>query len=45
MELSDAPDVASGGRGAWVRLRFAAESVTSNTVEPAERQALEMASK
>jgi two-component system, NtrC family, nitrogen regulation sensor histidine kinase NtrY len=45
MELSDAPDVASGGRGAWVRLRFAAESVTTNTVEPAERQALEMASK
>jgi len=29
MELSDAPDVASGGRGAWVRLRFAAERVTS----------------
>ena len=45
MELSDAPDVASGGRGAWVRLRFAAESVASNTVEPAEKQALEMASK
>jgi two-component system, NtrC family, nitrogen regulation sensor histidine kinase NtrY len=45
MELSDAPDVASGGRGAWVRLRFAAESVATNTVEPAERQALEMASK
>jgi len=29
MELSDAPDVASGGRGAWVRLRFAAESIVS----------------
>ena len=27
MELLDAPEVASGGRGAWVRLRFAAESV------------------
>ena len=45
MELFDAPEVASGGRGAWVRLRFAAESVTSNTVEPAEKQVLEMASK
>jgi two-component system nitrogen regulation sensor histidine kinase NtrY len=45
MELSDAPGIASGGRGAWVRLRFAAESVASNTVEPAEKQALEMASK
>jgi two-component system, NtrC family, nitrogen regulation sensor histidine kinase NtrY len=29
MELFDAPEVASGGRGAWVRLRFAAESVSS----------------
>ena len=46
MELSDAPDVASGGRGAWVRLRFAAESVASATTKPAEKaQALEMASK
>jgi len=46
MELSDAPDVASGGRGAWVRMRFAAESVASGTTEPAEKaQALEMASK
>ncbi len=39
MELSDAPDVASGGRGAWVRLRFAAESVTSaapKSAAPAE---------
>ena len=25
MELADAPEVASGGRGAWMRLRFAAE--------------------
>jgi two-component system, NtrC family, nitrogen regulation sensor histidine kinase NtrY len=46
MELSDAPDVASGGRGAWVHLRFAAASVASATTEPAETaQALEMASK
>ena len=45
MDLSDAPDVASGGRGAWVRLRFAAERVASDTIEPAEKQALEMASK
>jgi two-component system nitrogen regulation sensor histidine kinase NtrY len=28
MELFDAPDAASGGRGAWVRLRFAAETVS-----------------
>jgi len=35
MELSDAPDVASGGRGAWVRLRFAAERVTSAAPNPA----------
>jgi two-component system nitrogen regulation sensor histidine kinase NtrY len=27
IELSDAPEVAQGGRGAWVRLRFAAASV------------------
>jgi two-component system nitrogen regulation sensor histidine kinase NtrY len=27
IELADAPDVAKGGRGAWVRLRFAAASV------------------
>ena len=45
MDLSDAPDVASGGRGTWVRLRFAAERVASDTIEPAEKQALEMASK
>ena len=29
MELLDAPEVASGGRGAWMRLRFAAETVGS----------------
>jgi two-component system, NtrC family, nitrogen regulation sensor histidine kinase NtrY len=27
IELADAPEVAKGGRGAWVRLRFAAASV------------------
>jgi two-component system nitrogen regulation sensor histidine kinase NtrY len=27
MELFDAPEVATGGRGAWVRLRFVAETV------------------
>jgi hypothetical protein len=44
--LADAPDVASGGRGAWVHLRFAAESVASVTPEePNKKQALEMASK
>ena len=36
MELFDAPDVASGGRGAWVRLRFAAESVGGISTEPSE---------
>ncbi len=46
MELSDAPDVATGGRGAWVRLRFAAESVVSVSPPPLESaHALEMASK
>jgi hypothetical protein len=46
MELSDAPDVASGGRGAWVRLRFAAESVTSAASQaPASAEILETASK
>src|SRR6267154_2792374 len=29
MELFDAPEVASGGRGAWMQLRFAAETVGS----------------
>ncbi len=31
MELFDAPEVASGGRGAWVRLRFVAESVGTSS--------------
>jgi two-component system nitrogen regulation sensor histidine kinase NtrY len=29
IELADAPETAETGRGAWVRLRFAAESVSS----------------
>ena len=33
LELSDAPDVANGGRGAWMRLRFAAAEVTSTESE------------
>ena len=46
MELSDAPDVASGGRGAWVRLRFAAERVTSAAPNPAaSAEVLETAGK
>jgi two-component system nitrogen regulation sensor histidine kinase NtrY len=36
IELNDAPAVASGGRGAWVRLRFAAERLRSaEQAEPA----------
>ena len=45
MELFDAPEVASGGRGAWVRLRFAAETVgvadeeeKSQVLEPANER-------
>jgi two-component system nitrogen regulation sensor histidine kinase NtrY len=46
MDLADAPDVASGGRGAWVRLRFAAERVTSAAPKPAaSAEVLETASK
>jgi two-component system nitrogen regulation sensor histidine kinase NtrY len=29
LELFDAPEVAEGGRGAWIRLRFAAAAATS----------------
>jgi two-component system, NtrC family, nitrogen regulation sensor histidine kinase NtrY len=29
LELFDAPEVAEGGRGAWIRLRFAAVAVTN----------------
>ena len=35
MELFDAPEVATGGRGAWVRLRFAAESINAPTTDKA----------
>jgi two-component system nitrogen regulation sensor histidine kinase NtrY len=31
IELLDAPEVATGGRGAWVRMRLAAEGIKSNT--------------
>ncbi len=31
IELLDAPEVATGGRGAWVRMRLAAEGLKSNT--------------
>jgi two-component system, NtrC family, nitrogen regulation sensor histidine kinase NtrY len=44
MDLFDAPEVAPGGRGAWVRLRFAAESVGSPKGEPTKAEALEVAS-
>jgi two-component system nitrogen regulation sensor histidine kinase NtrY len=43
MELFDAPEVASGGRGAWVRLRFVAESVGSSS-ETQRSEILEAAS-
>ncbi len=36
IELFDAPNVAQGGRGAWVRLRFAAESVAGDAATVAE---------
>ena len=43
MELLDAPGVASGGRGAWMRLRFTAEAVgteaqQSQVLEPANER-------
>ena len=44
MELFDAPEVATGGRGAWVRLRFAAESVSA-PAESQKSQVLETAGK
>jgi len=34
MELFDAPEVATGGRGAWVQLRFVAESVGGEASDP-----------
>jgi two-component system nitrogen regulation sensor histidine kinase NtrY len=46
MELFDAPDVASGGRGAWVRMRIVAESVSSVSAQsPASAEVLETAGK
>jgi len=45
MELFDAPDVATGGRGAWVRMRIAAESISSTTQSPASADVLETAGK
>jgi two-component system nitrogen regulation sensor histidine kinase NtrY len=42
MELFDAPEVASGGRGAWVRLRFAAEKIGA-TAESEQSHVLETA--
>jgi len=44
MELFDAPEVASGGRGAWVRLRFAAERVGAPSAESIKSAVLEAAS-
>jgi two-component system nitrogen regulation sensor histidine kinase NtrY len=42
MELFDAPEVANGGRGAWVRLRFAAEKIGA-TAESEQSHVLETA--
>jgi len=36
LELSDAPDVADGGRGAWMRLRFAAAQTVSGEYSESE---------
>jgi two-component system nitrogen regulation sensor histidine kinase NtrY len=36
IELNDAPDVATGGRGAWVRLRFITD--TERSAEPGARK-------
>ena len=36
IELADAPDVPDGGRGAWVRLRFAAASVEGAAPDQAQ---------
>jgi two-component system nitrogen regulation sensor histidine kinase NtrY len=44
MDLFDAPEVATGGRGAWVRLKFAAESVGGSKGELSKAEALEVAS-
>ena len=44
MELFDAPEVASGGRGAWVRLRFVAESAGGSDTGQQKSEILEAAS-
>jgi two-component system nitrogen regulation sensor histidine kinase NtrY len=44
MELFDAPEVASGGRGAWVCLRFAAERIGTPNAESTKSAILEAAS-
>jgi len=44
MDLFDAPEVATGGRGAWVRLQFTAESVGGTKDAPAKAEVLEVAS-
>jgi two-component system nitrogen regulation sensor histidine kinase NtrY len=44
MELFDAPEVASGGRGAWVSLRFAAERIGAPNVDSTKSAILEAAS-
>jgi two-component system, NtrC family, nitrogen regulation sensor histidine kinase NtrY len=36
LELADAPDVAEGGRGAWIRLRFAAAAIENGENAEAE---------
>ena len=44
MDLFDAPEVATGGRGAWVRLRFAAENIGASA-QSSKSQVLETAGK
>jgi two-component system nitrogen regulation sensor histidine kinase NtrY len=44
MELFDAPEVASGGRGAWVSLRFAAERIGAPNADSTKSAILEAAS-
>jgi two-component system nitrogen regulation sensor histidine kinase NtrY len=44
MELFDAPEVASGGRGAWVSLRFAAERIGAPNADSTKSAVLEAAS-
>jgi two-component system nitrogen regulation sensor histidine kinase NtrY len=44
MELFDAPEVATGGRGAWVSLRFAAERIGASNADSTKSAILEAAS-